>query len=316
MTRNSGWGEKFSMILAFFGQDRAMDASISLLILAAGFGSRFGSDKQIVKISSLRLPIFAFSLQDALKNNVTHAVIVTRSELADFFEKNIFPRFPTIHFDIVFQDLAEQKLTQNRIKPWGTGHAVLCAEDYIRGHFVVVNGDDFYGAEGIGAAINFVKKNAKCCCVGYPLGHTLSDNGPVSRGIIEVDGRNFVTAITEIPHIQRLGDGSIVSLDPAKNFDPTLLRPERLVSLNLFGLRRDIFAILKQKFYIFLEKNYNSPTAEFHLPEAIAAPDVLSGALTMEVLSARGCWRGVTYREDLPLLEERLEGLVLRGLYK
>ncbi|MDR0590931.1 MAG: NTP transferase domain-containing protein [Puniceicoccales bacterium] len=304
------------MIWAFFGQDRAMDTSVSLLILAAGLGSRFGSDKQILQIPPLGLPIFAFSLQDVLKNGVTHAVIVTRFELADFFETNIFPRFPAVHFDIIFQDLAGPELPRNRIKPWGTGHAVLCAREYIRGNFVVINADDFYGADAIKAAINFVKKSgAECCCIGYPLVRTLSAGGPVSRGIIEVDSENYVTAITEITQIQRLADGSIISLDSSKNFDPALLWPRRFVSLNLFGLGGDIFIILNQKFHLFLQKNQNSLTAEFYLPEAIAGPDVLGVGVAMKMLPTRGYWFGVTYREDLFLAEKRLREFVRRGLY-
>ncbi|MDR1303552.1 MAG: NTP transferase domain-containing protein [Puniceicoccales bacterium] len=293
-----------------------MDTSVSLLILAAGLGSRFGLAKQILQIPPLGLPLFAFSLQNAVKNGVTHAVIVTRSELANFFEANIFPRFLAIHFDIIFQDLVGPKLPRNRTKPWGTGHAVLCARDYIRGNFVVVNADDFYGAEAIGAAVNFVKKNnTECCCIGYPLIQTLSASGPVSRGIIEVDSENRATAITEVTQIQRLADGSIISLNSAKNFDSALLWPQRLVSLNLFGLSRDIFTILEQKFYSFLQKNQNSPTAEFYLPGAIVGANIFGRKLAMKMVPTQDYWFGVTYRGDIALVEERLRELVAKGLY-
>jgi bifunctional N-acetylglucosamine-1-phosphate-uridyltransferase/glucosamine-1-phosphate-acetyltransferase GlmU-like protein len=296
-----------------------MHCSVSLLILAAGLGSRFGGDKQILKISSLQLPILAFSLQDAVKNNIAHAVIVTRSELADFFEKDIFTRFPSIHFDLVFQDQATPKLPENRVKPWGTGHATLCAAGHIHGNFIVMNADDFYGYHAIASAIHFMEnsKPNQFCCIGYPLSHTLSPNGPVSRGIIQMDSQNFITSIIEIIHIQRQPDGSIIAPNAMKNSDssPTLLQPQRPVSLNLFGLNANIFPILKQKFQNFLQKNGNSPTAEFYLPTAITASDVINKTIIMKMLPTQDHWRGITHKNDLPFVESQLNQFIDQGLY-
>ncbi|MDR2371701.1 MAG: hypothetical protein LBD60_00970 [Puniceicoccales bacterium] len=303
-----------------------MHDTISLLILAAGLGSRFGGNKQILKISSLQLPILAFSLQDAVKNNITHAVIVTRFGLADFFEKNIFPYFPSIHFDLVFQDQAMPKLPTNRIKPWGTGHAVLCAREYIRGNFIVVNADDFYGPHAIATAIRFLENNQsnQFCCVGYPLGHTLSPNGPVSRGIIQMDSQNFVTSIVEMVKIQQFSDGSITGHSPhmekKKNNpnedSPILLQPQQPVSLNLFGLSANVFPILEQKLQNFLQHNSSSSTAEFYLPIATTAPDVLNKTVTMKMLPTRDRWFGMTYPDDRLLIENQLNRWIAQGIYQ
>jgi UTP-glucose-1-phosphate uridylyltransferase len=297
-----------------------MGDSVSLLILAAGLGSRFGADKQILKISSLQLPIFAFSLWDAVRNRITHAAIVTRSQLADFFERNIFPRFPSIRFDLVFQDQAKPELPANRIKPWGTGHAVLCAAGHIQGNFIAVNADDFYGPNAIATAIHFLESNNhpnQFCCVGYPLAHTLSPNGPVSRGIIQMDSQNFITSITEMTQIQRQSDGSIVAHQIAQDTDhpPIPLQPQQPVSLNLFGLHAHIFPILEQKFQSFLQKNGNSSTAEFYLPTAITAPNVLNKTITMKMLPTQDRWLGMTYPGDYLLVEDQLNQWIARGMY-
>jgi bifunctional N-acetylglucosamine-1-phosphate-uridyltransferase/glucosamine-1-phosphate-acetyltransferase GlmU-like protein len=296
-----------------------MPHSVSLLILAAGLGSRFGSDKQILKVSSLQLPILAFSLQDAVKNNIAHAVIVTRSELADFFKKNIFPHFPSIHFDLVFQDQAMPKLPANRTKPWGTGHAVLCAQECIQGNFIVVNADDFYGPHAIASTVHFLENNHsnQFCCVGYPLIHTLSPNGPVSRGIIQTDSSNYVTSISEITQIQQQSNGSIFSPHTTKgsNHFPLLLEPQQPVSLNLFGLNANIFPLLEQKFQNFLQQNENFLTAEFYLPTALTTPDILNKTITMKMLPTQDRWLGITYRNDLPFVEDHLNQLIAKGLY-
>jgi UTP-glucose-1-phosphate uridylyltransferase len=302
-----------------------MHGTTSLLILAAGLGSRFGSDKQILKISSLQLPILAFSLQDAVKNNITHAVIVTRSELADFFEKNIFPYFPSVHFDLVFQDQTTPKLPTNRIKPWGTGHAVLCAREHIRGNFIVVNADDFYGSHAMATVIRFLANNQpnQFCCVGYPLSHALSSNGPVSRGIIQMDSQNFVTSIVEITKIQQFSNGPITGHsthtekrkdDPDEDF-PIPLQPQQPVSLNLFGLGANVFQILEQKFQNFLRQNGDSPTAEFYLPTAVTAPDVLNKIITMKMLPTQDRWLGMTYPNDRPFVENQLNQWIAQGVY-
>jgi NDP-sugar pyrophosphorylase family protein len=303
-----------------------MHDTISLLILAGGLGSRFGGDKQILKLSSLQLPILAFSLQDAVKNNITHTVIVTRSELADFFEKNIFPYFPSVHFDLVFQDQTIPKLPTNRIKPWGTGHAVLCTREYIRGNFIVVNADDFYGPHAMATAIHFLEHNHsnQFCCVGYPLGHTLSPNGPVSRGIIQTDPQNFVTSIIEIVKIQQFPDGSITGYlphtekekDSSSESSPILLQSQQPVSLNLFGFGANVFPILEQKFQNFLKKNDNSPTAEFYLPTAVTTPDVLNKIITIKTLPTRDRWLGITYPDDCLFVENQLDQWIAQGIYK
>ncbi|MDR1590401.1 MAG: hypothetical protein LBR92_00115 [Puniceicoccales bacterium] len=296
-----------------------MHDTISLLILAAGLGSRFGSDKQILKISSLRLPILAFSLKDAVKNNITHAVIVTRSDLSDFFKKNIFPYFPSIHFDLIFQDQTMPKLPVNRIKPWGTGHAVLCAQEYIRGNFIIVNADDFYGPQAMATAIHFFENNHsnQFCCVGYPLSHTLSPNGPVSRGILQVDSQNSVISIVEMANIQQLPDGSIVgySTHPEKEDVPILLGAQQLVSLNLFGLNAHIFAGLEQKFQDFLQQNGTSLTEEFYLPTALMAPDVLPKITTMKMLPTQDRWLGMTFPDDCLFVENQLNQFIAQKIY-
>jgi bifunctional N-acetylglucosamine-1-phosphate-uridyltransferase/glucosamine-1-phosphate-acetyltransferase GlmU-like protein len=296
-----------------------VDNLISLLILAGGVGARFGSDKQIHRLSSLKLPLLAFSLQDAVKNGIDHVVIVTRSELADFFENNIFPHFPTIRFDLVFQDQALPKLPEGRVTPWGTGHAVLCARECIGGNFIVINADDFYGLHAMGSVVHFLRNSHpnQFCCVGYPLSHTLSANGPISRGIIQVDAQNFVTAITEITQIQRQPDGSIMGANTAHNsgYLSILLQPQQSVSLNLFGPGTTAFSILEQKFQEFLQINHHSPSAEFYLPTALTASDILNKTVAMAMLATQDRWLGITYKSDLPFVEDQLEKLVADGVY-
>ncbi|MDR2200678.1 MAG: NTP transferase domain-containing protein [Puniceicoccales bacterium] len=299
-----------------------MDDTIALVILAAGLGSRFGGDKQISRLSSLNLPLLAFSIQDAIKNGLKQVLIVTRTELADFFEKNISQKFPGIQFQLIFQDLAEPQLPKNRTKPWGTGHALLCAKTHIPGKFIVINGDDFYGPNALKAAIQFLRavKENEFCCVGYPLETTLSPNGPVSRGLIETDANGFVTAIREMIHIRRFSDGIIGTTQPKENFStsnakPFFLGERQPVSMNLFGLNASLFSFLEKKFEKFLQSDRNSLTGEFYLPTTITAPDVLNGNQTMKMLPTEDRWLGLTYSDDLPVAEQYLNELIQKGIY-
>lgn len=273
---------------------------VTLLVLAAGLGSRFKGDKQVYLVSDRRVPLVFFAIEDAVKSGVRHVVIVTRREFFPFFEENIISRFPGVQFDLVVQqkqDFCPQKLADLRLKPWGTAHAVLCAKNKITGRFFVINADDYYGRHAINATVQFLKEGENALtvwsCVGYMLKNTLSENGPVSRGIIQLK-EGYIEGFCETHGLHFSGQ-NIVDGNGNK------VENTSYVSLNLFGVDDSLFPFLEKQFSRFLQPFDQNPidetlfqSVEFGLPQNIAV-----AGKKLKMIPTLDRWVGMTFQEDL-----------------
>ncbi len=270
-----------------------------LLIMAAGMGSRFGGLKQIEPIGPNGEIILDFSVYDAVEAGFNKAVIVIKKEIEKEFRIACGKRIEKmIDVEYVFQELdrlpAGFRLPAERTKPWGTGHAVLCAKDKITSPFAVINADDFYGQSSYQLIADWLKNRKEMCMVGYKLGNTLSENGKVSRGVCSVsDGY-----LTDIVEHTALDKDSGIPLDT-------------IVSMNMWGLDPDIFPYLEKEFELFLKDNITVPKAEFFLP-SVVNKRMRQENMPVRVLESPERWYGVTYREDMPCVQKAMCHIIAR----
>ena len=292
----------------------------TLLVLAAGMGSRYGSLKQMDGVGPNGEAIIDYSVYDAIRAGFGKVVFVIRhSFAADFKEVFNVERFGgRIAVEYVYQELdclpEGFELPAERQKPWGTNHAVMMAADVINEPFAVINADDFYGRnsyEVIGQYLSqLVGSEGKYCMVGYEVSKTLSENGTVSRGVCTVDADGNLTSMVERTKIERV-NGTIVFHD---NGDDEPLAENTPVSMNLFGFTPDYFAHSESCFKEFLAANIENLKSEFFIP--LMVNKVISeGTATMRVLSTASNWFGVTYKEDKPQLMQKIEELIAAGEY-
>ena len=290
----------------------------TLLVLAAGMGSRYGSLKQMDGVGPNGEAIIDYSVYDAIRAGFGKVVFVIRhSFAADFKEVFNVERFGgRIAVEYVYQELdclpEGFELPAERQKPWGTNHAVMMAADVINEPFAVINADDFYGRnsyEVIGQYLSqLVGSEGKYCMVGYEVSKTLSENGTVSRGVCTVDADGNLTSMVERTKIERV-NGTIVFHD---NGDDEPLAENTPVSMNLFGFTPDYFAHSESYFKEFLVANIENLKSEFFIP--LMVNKVISeGTATMRVLSTASNWFGVTYKEDKPQLMQKIEELIAAG---
>ncbi len=293
----------------------------TLLILAAGIGSRYGGLKQLDPIGPGGEVILDYSIYDALRAGFGKVVFVVRKSIAEAVRSFFEPRLPeTLEVRYVYQELdalpAGFTVPAGREKPWGTGHAVLVAAPEIHEPFAVINADDFYGRDAFERVGRFLTELAdpganEYALIAYRLGNTLSEHGSVSRGVCSVDEHGFLTQITEHLEITRTDDG-IVYRDEAGTLKP--IAADTLVSMNLLGFTPTLFRYLDDHFRPFLEKHAGNLKAEFLLPEVLNAL-IHAGEVRVRVLETRARWFGVTYREDKASAEQRLRELIARGAY-
>lgn len=292
----------------------------TLLVLAAGMGSRYGSLKQMDGVGPNGEAIIDYSVYDAIRAGFGKVVFVIRhSFAADFKEVFNVERFGgRIAVEYVYQELdclpEGFELPAERQKPWGTNHAVMMAADVINEPFAVINADDFYGRnsyEVIGQYLSqLVGSEGKYCMVGYEVSKTLSENGTVSRGVCTVDADGNLTSMVERTKIERV-NGTIVFHDSG---DDEPLAENTPVSMNLFGFTPDYFAHSESYFKEFLAANIENLKSEFFIP--LMVNKVISeGTATMRVLSTASNWFGVTYKEDKPQLMQKIEELIAAGEY-
>lgn len=258
-----------------------------LLIMAAGMGSRFGGLKQIEPIGPNGEIILDFSVYDAVQAGFNKAVIIIKKEIEKEFRIACGKRIEKmIDVEYVFQELdklpAGYQVPAERSKPWGTGHAVLCAQDKVSAPFAVINADDFYGASSYQMIHDWLVSSDEMCMVGYKLGNTLTENGKVSRGVCEIEN-GYLTRVTEHTALDK---NSGIPLDT-------------VVSMNMWGLRPDIFPYLEKEFGLFLQENIQVPKSEFFLPSAVSKR-IYEENKPVRVLETSERWYGVTYREDMP----------------
>lgn len=292
----------------------------TLLVLAAGMGSRYGSLKQIDGVGPCGEPIIEYSVFDAIRGGFGKVVFVIRHSFAEQFKAalNEAKFGGKIKIEYVYQELDNlpkgYTLPEGREKPWGTNHAVMMGAGVINEPFAVINADDFYGQDAIckmGQYLTSVGgQKGAYAMVGYEIKKTLSENGTVSRGVCQVDKDGFLTGMVERTKIERQGD-KIVYIEEDGNH---VLEENTPVSMNLFGFTPDYFAYSEEYFKNFLDKNKENLKAEYYIPLMVNEL-IGNGSAKMKVLSTTSNWFGVTYKEDKPETVARIAKLVEEGVY-
>ena len=294
----------------------------TLLVLAAGMGSRYGSLKQMDGVGPNGEAIIDYSVYDAIRAGFGKVVFVIRHSFADDFI-SVFNRERfggKIEVEYVYQELDYLPegftVPEGREKPWGTNHAVMMAAKAIATPFAVINADDFYGQnsyEVMGSYLsNLADSRNSYAMVGYEVNKTLSENGTVSRGVCTVDSDNFLTSMVERTKIERNSEGVIVFHDLG---DDVALEENTPVSMNFFGFTPDYFEYSEQTFKEFLsdENNQTNLRSEFFIPMMVNRL-IGGGVAKMKVLSTAAQWFGVTYKEDKPQLMAKIEALIEAGV--
>jgi NDP-sugar pyrophosphorylase family protein len=290
----------------------------TLLILAAGMGSRYGGIKQMDSFGPSGETIIDYSIYDAIQSGFGKIVFIIRDDFAEAF-KNIFePKLKgKVEIDYVMQEMDsftnDFKLSTERTKPWGTAHAVLCAKDAIHEPFAVINADDFYGRDAFEKAAKFLKEEISpetWCIIGYQLSKTLSENGTVSRGVCQVDDDGNLVSIAERIKIYPEGNKIIYEENDAK----TELPADTSVSMNFWCFHQNAFDYIQKLFQIFLRENGDKPKAEFFIP-IVGDAFIKEKFGKIKVIQTSAQWFGVTYREDAPGVKQSIEALVESGAY-
>ncbi|HMO40553.1 MAG TPA: sugar phosphate nucleotidyltransferase [Saprospiraceae bacterium] len=292
----------------------------TLLILAAGIGSRYGGLKQVDSIGPGGEAIIEYSVFDAIRSGFGKVVFVIRQSIEADFKAKFSGKFDQqIAVDYVFQEMDTPieglSTLPPREKPWGTGHAVLVAEQAIHEPFAVINADDYYGITAFPAMAGFLIKNCTpdhYAMIGYVLKNTLSDNGAVSRGVCAMNEQQMLTAIDERHKVERGPNGVVHYQDAEGRLHP--LADENLVSMNFFGFHHTIFPALRQHFIEFVHANGDKPKAEFYIPLFVTR-QIQSGAVRMSVIPNSEQWYGVTYQEDKSVVQQAFSQLTAAGKY-
>ena len=289
-----------------------------LLVLAAGIGSRYGGVKQMDVVGPSGESIIDYSVYDAIRAGFGKVVFVLNPKIIDAFKEVYEPRLKgKIETEYVLQELDNipEGVTYNpeRIKPWGTGHAVLVAKEVIDAPFAVINADDFYGKESYEVMSRFLQErnndDTHYSMVAYYLKNTLSENGTVSRGICSVNN-GLLTDVVERTSIVRKGD-KVVYTEGEKEFP---IDENSLVSMNFWGFTPRYFEQSEQMFVDFIKENANQLKAEFYIPYVVNRL-IKSGEADVRVLESNSQWFGVTYKEDKPVTIENIKRLIDKGVY-
>ncbi len=291
----------------------------TLLILAAGMASRYGSMKQVDGFGPNNETIIDYSIYDAIRAGFGKVSFIIREEFLDSFKSIFEPKLKgKVEIDYVFQsyDLSKYGITKNieRQKPWGTGHAVLEASAQINEPFCVINADDFYGYDAFQKMANFLNSEVRddnYSLMGYEVDKTLSEYGAVSRGICRVNSEGYLQEINERTKVYTK-DGQIVFEEDNGNITP--LHEDARASMNFWGFTPAIFEQAKPMFTRFVEANENNPKAEFFIP-LMAEELVKTGQANFKVIPTSSKWFGVTYKEDKPIVQKSLADLVENGTY-
>ena len=298
-------------------------SKVTLVVMAAGIGSRFGGGiKQLEAMGPNGEIIMDYSIHDALEAGFNKVVFVIRKDLDKDFKEIIGRRMEKlVEVEYAYQELNDiperfQKKTEGRKKPWGTGQAILCCKDVVDEPFLVINADDYYGKEAYREAYAYLTgrkdDNAyEACMVGFVLKNTLSDNGGVTRGVCKVDEHRMLSEIVETSNIVKTAEGAAVQTeDGAVPIDV-----ESEVSMNMWGLSPKFFEVLEKGFDVFLEKlDPENLKGEYLLPTIIG--DLLKeGKMRVEVRKSHDEWFGVTYKEDKPDVVAAIQKLIKDGVY-
>ncbi|MGI6622179.1 MAG: nucleotidyltransferase [Clostridiaceae bacterium] len=295
-----------------------------LVIMAAGMGSRYGGLKQIDPIDDHGHLIIDFSIYDAIKAGFEKIFFIIKKENEADFREKIGNRIKNhINVEYVFQSLEDlpegYSVPEGRVKPWGTGHAVLRCAGKINGPLAVINSDDYYGRNAFSMIYDYLKNEKdkekySYAMVGYIIENTLTDNGYVARGVCSVNDDGYLTEITERTRIEKKGEGAAYTLDDGRTWIP--VPRGSIVSMNMWGFTNRILGELNSRFKTFLDENLktNPLKAEFFLPDVVG--DILKeDKATVRVLKSHDKWYGVTYKEDKERVVKAIAKLKKEGFY-
>ena len=290
----------------------------TLLIMAAGIGSRFGGGiKQLEPVDAAGHIIMDYSIHDAVEAGFNHVVFIIRKDIEQEFKEVIGDRIASVcsahnvTVDYAFQDLRDipGALPEGRTKPWGTGQAVLAAKSKLTTPFIVINADDYYGKEGFRAVHEYLVQGGTSCMAGFVLKNTLSDNGGVTRGICKMDAQSNLTEVVETKNIVKTAAGA--------QTDGRALDVDALVSMNMWGLTPAFLAALDAGFVEFFRNEVPAAPlkAEYLIPTFIGE-QLAEGKMSVKVLRTNDTWYGMTYKEDVAAVKESVRKLLDAGIYQ
>ncbi len=291
----------------------------TLIILAAGIGSRYGGLKQVDKIGPSGETIIDYSVFDAARAGFGKVVFVIRKDIEEEFKEVFENRFDNaIEVDYVFQELDNLPegftVPEERVKPWGTCHAVLMAINKVKEPFAVINADDFYGAEAFKTIAEFLTDtnitDSEFSMIGYHLNKTLSEYGYVSRGVCQTNSKGYLVDVVEREKIAIQNE----KITYEKDDEFIELTGNETVSMNFWGFQPSYFKYVKDQFTKFLKDNINKPKSEFYIPYSVNKL-IKENKIKLKVLESDAKWFGVTYKEDKPVVIQKIQELVGQGVY-
>lgn len=296
-------------------------ADTTLVIMAAGMGSRFGGIKQLEPVGPSGEIIMDYSIYDAIEAGFNKVVFIIRKDLEKDFKEIIGNRIEKIiKVEYVFQELDELPAgfskPVGRTKPWGTGQAVLCCKDVVNEPFAVINADDYYGKEAFKIVYDFLNtpgyKDNQFCNAGFILGNTLSDNGAVTRGVCKVNEKGILEEIVETSGIVPEGDHAAAVNDTGEKIKISL---DSVVSMNMWGFKPELFKALESGFVSFLSDNTQDVMKKEYLLPSVVGQLVKKGEVEVIVLKTADRWFGVTYKEDKETVVNSIRELIAEGKY-
>ena len=291
----------------------------TLLILAAGMGSRFGGLKQVEPVGPNGEAIIDYTIFDAIRAGFGKVVFVIRESFADAFKEKFEAKLSgKIDVEYVFQELDNLpegfSLPEGREKPWGTAHAILVAKNVISEPFCAINADDFYGEGAYRIMADFLNNSVQeqtFSMIGYQLKNTLSEHGSVSRGMCTVNENDNLVKIVETHNIFKKGGAAVTT---AEDGSETPLTGNERVSMNFWGFHPSIFKTLESKFVQFLKTEIDKPKSEMYIPSVVFEM-IEDNEAEVKVLKANSPWFGVTYKEDKPIVVNKINALIEEGVY-
>lgn len=289
----------------------------TLVILAAGMASRYGSMKQVQSFGPAGETIMDYSIYDAIRAGFGKVVFIIRSQYAEQFKSLFEPKLKgRIQTEYVFQELDAHtngySFPAERTKPWGTAHAVLCSKDAVKEPFAVINADDFYGRNAFEQAAQFLQQActpSTYAIIGYDLTATLSDHGTVNRGVCMLDPQGDLASITERINIARVNH----AISSEDGLTPKTLGEDTKVSMNFWCFDPSFFSHTEKQFTTFLKENGHELKSEFFIP--LVADQFIKEGGKVKVVSTTSNWFGVTYKEDAPFVQNSLQQLIDAGEY-
>lgn len=291
----------------------------TLLVLAAGIGSRYGGNKQLDEVGPSGETIIDYSIYDAIRAGFGKIVFVIRRDIEEQVKERFVDKLNgKIDVEYVFQEITNLpegvKVSPERQKPWGTSHAILVTEGTIKEPFGVINSDDYYGVDSYRILYDFLvndKDPNQFAIIGYKLGNTLSDHGHVNRGICQQGEDGYLQKIVETRQIEKTGKGAKA---PGPDGTEMHFTGDEIVSMNLFGFKPSCFGFLREEFTNFINKHGFDLKAELDIPTSLDK-FVKKGDIKIKILMSNEKWFGVTYREDKPLVVENIRKLIRKGVY-